>query len=325
MTKHEDVIKFCLADIKAVERDSDTLPGLLTAIRDSVDTYRVFWCCDVEQRKGKESHELDGGFIKNTRRVHNLYSPNATTDLMQKGMVNICTVNKQGERTGKRADVKLGRYLTMAFPFLDDRQKEIIVTQMKDQHTPLDIEAKWADTGFGDIVSMRSAPSSYFQTTCWFKSLNDSCMRYTKEDLGFDRYHPYDAYCSGDFRLCYLERDGKLYGRVLVNPPTMTYSAIYGVSKPAVDLLLKTVKEAGYKPVDDDECHSWVGQKLLFLADCFNHEDDGITDLDVVITPYIDFLEDEDGWHDYKYIYINEYAHFRRRVDLQDASGYNEL
>ncbi len=45
MTKHEDVIKFCLADIKAVERDSDTLPGLLTAIRDSVDTYRAFFCC----------------------------------------------------------------------------------------------------------------------------------------------------------------------------------------------------------------------------------------------------------------------------------------
>lgn len=327
MTKSEELIQFCKSDIEAVQRDSDTLAGLLDAIRNSIDLYRSY--CDVKVSGTLEGcfeyYEYDGMFTKNTRRIHNLYSPNATTDLIQKGMVNICTVNKKGERTGKRADVKLGRYLTMGYPFLDDKQKEAIVTKMKDAHTPLDMEVKWTDTGFGEIVGMPSANSSYFNTSCWYKSLNDSCMRYDKNDLGFDTYHPYDAYCSGDFQLVYLERDGRLFGRVLVNPPTMTYSAIYGVSKPACDLLLKAVRDAGYKPVDDEDCQSWKGQRLLYLQGSFTNDDEDIDELSVVITPYIDFLHDEDGWHDGKYIYINDYEKGRRRVDLQDASGYNEL
>lgn len=317
--KNEALLEFINKDFEYVSRQAGTTSAIVDIVRSKTDVYAL-WRTDTTN----DYYHMDEAFKRNSRRVHNLYSPILTPELAKDGMINICSVNKKGVRTGKRVDTKIGRYLSMAYPYLDDPAKESIVTHFKDVFADLEIEMKWADTGFGDIVTMPQGKSSYFSTTYWHKSLNDSCMRYTKDDLGFSEYHPYDAYCSGDFKLGYLEKDGKLYGRVLVNPNTMTHSALYAVSQPAIDIMLTELKKLGYSKVDDDDCRSWYGQRLLYLTDMFYQEDDD--PFSVIVTPYLDFLEDEDGWSDGQYIYINHKPKDRmRRVDLQDASGYNEL
>ena len=322
MTKHQKMIDFVTTEIPYIARLNNPSSEILDKVRQMSDTYRTY--IDYQGYIGLDYTEWDSSFMRNTRRVHNLYSPKITPALAKEGILTIYSVNKKGGRTGKQVDVKMGRYLTMAYPFLSDVDKETIVTYFKDNFAELNVEMKWADTGFGDIVTLPQARSSFFSTTYWYKSLSDSCMRYTKDDLGFSDYHPYDAYCSGDFKLGYLEKDGKLYGRVLVNPATMTHSALYGVSQPAIELMKAELKKLGYSKVDDDDCKSWIGQRLLYLTDTYDHEDEG--PFSVIVTPYLDFLEDEDGWSDGEYIYINYKPKDRmRRVDLQDASGYNEL
>lgn len=317
-------VLFLKTPVDYIARGDLTKSDILDLVRGETDVYRNYFD-NRSSFPNMEYCEVDTEFCRITRRVHNLYSPYLSTEIVMDGMVEVEVVNKRKERTGKRTLMKIGKYLTTAYPFLTDKNKESIVTELKNRYLLIDVEFTIATTNFGDIVSMPNAKSSYMITTMRRKSLADSCMRYDKNDLGFDTYHPYDAYCSGEFGLAYAHKDGKLYGRVLVHFPTMTYSAIYGVSDKVVDFLEEKVKELGHTPVSSDG-DSWVGAKLLHLYDTYNTYDDDIEDLGVILTPYIDFLDREEGYSDGVHIYINSKPKTNmREVDLQDASGYNEL
>lgn len=251
------------------------------------------------------------------------YSPTINEALAAEGMVEINVVTKKGP-TGKRTQVKIGKFLGKAFPFLQDADKEGLVISTQDAHKPFEGEYNIVTTGFADVVTMKSARSTHFGTSRRYKNLNNSCMRHSAEELGLDR-HPYEAYDSGDFQLAYVTQGDKLAGRVVVHPKSKTYSAIYGTSQGAVTFLENKMREHKCTPVDD-EGDDWEGAKFLHIETTYNNEDEEIEDMHVILAPYLDFWETSNGFTDGSYIelLLQKPNDGRLVVDMQDGGGFNE-
>lgn len=327
MKELETFAGFIEYDHPYVSRKEESMAGILSCIRSKVDTFRHFM--SHQSFSGRDYSTIEALWQQNSRRRFHLFSPTFTPEQIEAGLIQVWTVNKNNVRTGKTAVMKVGKFLTQAFPFLDDATKEAIVVELKNEYAPLDVDYDIVTTGFGDIVTMRPAKSTYLSTTCTKKSLSDSCMRYTKVDLGFDKYHPYDAYCSGEFGLAYLHKDGKMYARSLVHFPTNSFGPIYTVSDKAYIHLEQILDKAGYTSVGSshfDDKHPWTGAKLLYLEDTFYNEDEN-EEIEVIITPYVDLVDDDTGYTNRKdYIYINhKEPGYHWEVDIQFASGYNEV
>ena len=149
-------------------------------------------------------------------------------------------------------------------------------------------------------------------------------MRYEASGLNLTR-HPYSAYESGDWELCYLlDQDRKLLSRCLVNLPTKTHSAIYGVSGPSTDMLKEEMRKLGYTRVSED-AEEWDGSRLNYIEDTWYDSDDE-DDVEVFLVPYVDIFNGY-AYHDRKYIYLSVSSDRPKGtyyVDPFESSGFNE-
>ena len=148
-------------------------------------------------------------------------------------------------------------------------------------------------------------------------------MRYEASELNLTG-HPYSAYESGDWELCYLlDQDKRLLSRCLVNLPTETHSTIYGVSKPSIDMLKGEMHKLGYTRVSED-AEEWDGSRLKYIEDTWYNEED--EDIPVFLMPYVDIFNGY-AYHDRKYIYLSVSSDRPKGtcyVDPFESNGFNE-
>lgn len=298
---------------------------LLDKIYQLIDFYEIWEKLRVAGNKDfASSFYLSTSTIYTIKSVLHKYNPKVTPEMALKKEIEVSGVNKKGIKTGKRTVMKFGRWLGQAFPFLTDIEKEKLVDWYSDNYGPLSATFHRATTGFEDVVTKCMGKRIGFDTTYWQKSLADSCMRHKARKLGLAR-HPYSAYESGDWELCYLlDQDGHLLGRCLVNLPTMTHSAIYGTSISAVNMLQEEMNKLGYGRVSEDAAE-WDGSKLKYIEDTWYNEND--EDVSVFLMPYVDIFEGC-AFHDCKHIYLSVSCDRPKGtcyVDPFEASGYNEL
>ena len=269
------------------------------------------------------SFRLTEAVWETVNKVINKYNPKTTPELALKKEIEANGVNKKGIKTGKRTIMKFGRWLGQAFPFLTDIEKEKLVDWYSDNYSPLNATFFRATTCFEDIVTKRMGKRVGFSTTMWQKSLADSCMRYKASGLGLTS-HPYSAYESEDWELCYLlDGDGYLLGRCLVNLPTKTHSAIYGVSSRSIDMLKREMHNLGYTQVSEGAAE-WDGSRLKYIEDNYYSK---YEDMSVFLMPYVDVFAGY-AYHDHKYIYLSvsrDRPKGTYYVDPFESSGYNEI
>ena len=297
--------------------------SLRSMLHNMGDFYTTFWNM---RKKGNKDYKSSTEFLVAVEitlgKVLNKYGPEVTAKMALKKEIEVNGVNKRGIKTGKRTVMKFGRWLGQAFPFLTDIEKEKLGDWYSDKYGPLDATFHRATTGFEGIVTKRMGKRVGFDTTAWQKSLTASCMRYEASELDLTG-HPYSAYESGDWELCYLlDQDRKLLSRCLVNLPTKTHSAIYGVSRPSIDMLKGEMHKLGYTRVSED-AEEWDGSRLKYVEDTWcDNEDDMI----VFLVPYVDLFNGY-AYHDRKYIYLSVSSDRPKGtycVDPFDANGFNE-
>ena len=320
----ELINNYLIYDKLDIEYDSFNM-SLSDRLYKMIDFNTIFW--DM-RTKGNRDYESSSKFLAaieiTLNKVIDKYAPKVTPDRAKEKEIEVNGVNKRGIKTGKRTIMKFGRWLGQAFPFLTDIEKEKLVDWYFDNYGPLDATFHRATTGFKDIVTKRMGKRVGFNTTMWQKSLADSCMRYSAQELCLS-WHPYSAYESGDWELCYLLDDHqRLLGRCLVNLPTKTHSAIYGVSGPSTQMLKEEMRRLGYTQASEGAAE-WNGSRLKYIEDTwYNGEDD---ELSVFLIPYVDIFEGY-AYHDHKYIYLSVSGDRPRGtyyVDPFESSGFNEL
>ena len=301
--------------------------SLRSKLHNMLDFYTIFW--DM-RKKGNKDYTSSTEFLVaveiTLNKVIDKYGPEVTPEQAKEKEIAVNGVNKRGIKTGKRTVMKFGRWLGQAFPFLTDIEKEKLGDWYSDKYGPLDATFHRATTGFENIVTKRMDKRVGFTTTMWQKSLADSCMRYSAQGLGLSG-HPYSAYESGDWELCYLLDDHqRLLGRCLVNLPTKTHSAIYGVSGPSTQMLKEEMRKLGYIRASED-AEEWDGSRLNYIEDTYYNEDDDDDELPVFLMPYVDIFEGY-AYHDRKYIYLSVSSDRPKGtyyVDPFESNGFNEL
>ena len=300
--------------------------SLSSKLYSMVDFYTIFW--DMRE-KGNKDYESSSAFLVTVGitlgKVFNKYNPEVTPEMALEKEIEVNGVNKRGIKTGKRTIMKFGRWLGQAFPFLTDIEKEKLGDWYSDNYGLLDATFHRATTGFEGIVTKDMGKRVGFDTTTWQKSLVSSCMRHEASVLDLTG-HPYSAYESGDWELCYLlDQDRKLLSRCLVNLPTKTHSAIYGVSRLSIDMLKREIHKLGYTRVSED-AEEWDGSRLKYIEDTYYNEEDG--DINpVFLMPYVDIFGGY-AYHNGEYIYLSISSDRPKGtyyVDPFEASGYNEI
>ena len=299
---------------------------LLDKIYQLIDFYEIWEKLRVAGNKDfASSFYLSTCTIITIKSVLHKYNPNVKPEQAEEKEIEVNGVNKKGIKTGKRTIMKFGRWLGQAFPFLTDTEKEKLVDWYSDNYGPLDATFHRATADFESIVTKPMGKRVGFVTTMWQKSLADSCMRYEASELNLTG-HPYSAYESGDWELCYLlDQNEKLLGRCLVNLPTKTHSAIYGVSRPSVDMLKEEMYKLGYTQASEDAVE-WDGSRLKYIEETrYNSDED--EDILVFLVPYVDIFEGC-AYHDRNYIYLSvgrDGPHNTYYVDPFESSGFNEI
>ena len=319
----ELINNYLIYDKLDIEYDNFNM-SLSNRLFNMLDFYTTFW--DM-RKKGNRDYESSSEFLVaieiTLNKVIDKYAPKVTPDRAKEKEIEVNGVNKRGIKTGKRTVMKFGRWLGQAFPFLTDIEKEELVDWYSNNYSPLDATFHRATTGFEGIVTKDMGKRVGFDTTCWQKSLADSCMRYKASELNLTE-HPYSAYESGDWELCYLlDQDGYLLGRCLVNLPTKTHSAIYGVSRPSIDMLKGEMHKLGYTRVSED-AEEWDGSRLKYIEDIWYNEED--EDIPVFLMPYVDIFNGS-AYHDREYIYLSVSSYRPKGtyyVDPFEANGFNE-
>lgn len=215
------------------------------------------------------------------------------TDKPEEGYVKYCTkLNKDG--TYRYGEAKLGKVLKKMFPMLSDTDVESIVNEYKVRFLPIESEVMFSENIATVCKMPMSAKRTGFNTTRFMKSLSDSCMRYS---FSFLRYHPMEAYESGDFEIAYLlDEKGKLAARTIVRKSNKTYAPIYTVSLPYGKALSEQLDSKGYFSQEDYKM-SWVGARLSYIRGDYLSEDsdeeyyDPFGDnIECVILPYVDII-----------------------------------
>ena len=261
-------------------------------------------------------------FVNNTNRLFQAYKPVLTPEKAVEGMVEVEVLNKKLEQTGKRTFVKLGRFLSK-IPYLTDKDKEVIVTRIKDSFQSEEgLEFNIQDYDIEKVVQMPGAKSSGNIVTGG-KLLKNSCMRDSAKELGLD-VHPYAAYNSGDFWIAYLQKDGKLFARTIVHKGSGTYAPIYVSNKFPLDTIKTHLRNKGFIPMDyEGEGDEWLGAKLLSIESDYyyddEYEDSGI------VAPYLDVWEYEYGYSDGEFIHqLDEPPRDSKRyqtVNMKNSEG----
>ena len=321
----ELINKYLTYDKLDIEYDNFNM-SLSNRLYNMLDFYTIYW--DM-RRKGNKDYESPTEFLAaigiTLSKVIDKYTPKVTPEQAKEKEIEVNGVNKKGIKTGKRTTMKFGRWLGQAFPFLTDTEKEKLVDWYSDNYGPLNATFHRATTGFEYIVTKCMGKRVGFSTTSWQKSLADSCMKYEASELSLTG-HPYSAYESGDWELCYLlDQNGYLLGRCLVNLPTETHSAIYGVSNPSVKMLKEEMHKLGYTQASEDAAE-WDGSKLKYIEDTW-YDSDSDEVMPVFLVPYVDIF-DGYAYHDHKYIYLSvsrDRPSGTHHVDPFESGGFNEI
>lgn len=171
--------------------------------------------------------------------------------LTEKCMISFYESPEKGEKD-RRTEMKLGRYLRR-FSHLDDNKIS-------------EIAARYGAM-MGDSVLKFATTREEIKLV--YMDGPNSCMA---GDMNYDGFHPAEAYASPDLAVAYLDRDGDITARTLVNVVTKRYIRIYGDTARLRELLEKE----GY-------CHSnftLAGARLLKI-----YRDEDKTS---VLLPYFD-------------------------------------
>ena len=320
----ELINNYLIYDKLDIEYDNFNM-SLSSKLCNMLNFYTIF--CNMRM-KGNRDYESSSEFLVaieiTLNKVIDKYAPKVTPDRAKEKEIEVNGVNKRGIKTGKRTVMKFGRWLNQAFPFLTDIEKEKLGDWYSDNYGPLNATFHRATTGFEKIVTKDMGRRVGFDTTTWQKSLATSCMKYEASELDLTK-HPYSAYESGDWELCYLlGQDRKLLARCLVNLPTKTHSAIYGASKPSIDMLKGEMRKLWYTRASED-AEEWDGSRLKYIEDAWcgsDHEDDVM----VFLVPYVDIFNGY-AYHDRKYIYLSVSGDRPKGtyyVDPFESNGFNE-
>lgn len=209
----------------------------------------------------------------------------------------------------KRLRGKPGKMFRRMFPFMTDSQIADLVDEYRERcfrANGISLIIDDSAESFTRAYSGTQAPMANPATTSYRKSLGNSCMRYSFDQLG--GIHPCAAYASGDFQI-YMVTDsgGLIHGRCVVrkaceetdNRPHA--APIYGVSESAIDLIQMALESANAVMA---ESANWGGARLVV-----NEYDRG-----GYIAPYLD-LRPQSLSHNGKWLVVDSYG------DI-DASHY---
>ena len=330
MTREDKILelinKYLTYDKLDIKYDNFNM-SLSNRLHNMLDFYTTFW--DMRKKGNNKDYKSSTEFLAaveiTLNKVIDKYDPEVTPEMALKKEIEVNGVNKRGIKTGKRTVMKFGRWLGQAFPFLTDTEKEKLGDWYSDKYGPLDATFHRATTGFEGIVTKCMGKRVGFDTTAWQKSLTASCMRYEASELNLTG-HPYSAYESGDWELCYLlDQDRKLLSRCLVNLPTKTHSAIYGVSRPSIDMLKGEMHKLGYTRASED-AEEWDGSRLKYIEETWDSGDDDDGEMSVFLVPYVDLFNGY-AYHDRKYIYLSVSSDRPKGtyyVDPFESNGFNE-
>lgn len=221
-----------------------------------------------------------------------------------RGQIAIYQTRQKQERDLQTA-MKPGRVFKFMFPELSDAQVEVLVDKYRQEFPVTEYKLTVADdmASFKFAYSGTQEPMQNPYTTSARKSLANSCMRYTFDNLP---HHPAEAYASGEFKVFYTTGPrghvgsrcvvwyGHSSGRPVAGP-------IYGVCEHSIDIIAEALeKESAFMYGEE----SWKGAKMLKLP-----HDGG------VIAPYLDgsyqYLKDCGDW-----LTVGDHGAY-------DASSYN--
>lgn len=210
--------------------------------------------------------------------------------------------NEKAREKGRagRITIRIGRGLKKMFPCLTDKEVAYIVDAFNVGFSPREFVVKTTKDAeqIGKVFKSPSAKYENPYTTSARKNLAQSCMRYSFE---CEKYHPAEAYGSGDFTLFYSEEiqggksTGKIGARCVVytKPEKWICAPVYGVSEQAMDQILDYI--AGENPDVKfyDYSSNWTGARLLKIK----------REKDCIIVPYVDVepqiardIEDDDDY-----------------------------
>ena len=159
---------------------------------------------------------------------------------------------EHGERD-RQTSVKFGKYLRQHFDHLTDPEVAEAASLYRKEMIG-DIDVKFARTRAEIREVYEEGP--------------DSCMSHNASSYMTQGVHPCEIYATPDCSIAYVERDGRITGRTVINEVQKNYVRIYGdemVLQEGLDML-------GYKQGSLNGC------SLLLLR----------TDSDQVVAPYLD-------------------------------------
>ena len=202
----------------------------------------------------------------NVAKVVGYHWPNVDLDAKQDNNFIHLWLDSKGRRAGRsgRTMMRVGRAFRRMFPCLTDSEIDGLVTKFKRDFAPISFtlfQSKDADR-FAHAYGHEQSRTENLETTPWHKSIANSCMRHSFEDL---ECHPASAYGSGDFTIIWTEdNNGKIGSRCVVytgSDPEHTpkYGPIYAATKTALDMTIARLAEMKAIPA---EYNAWEGAKL---------------------------------------------------------------
>ena len=180
----------------------------------------------------------------------------------------------------KETAMKVGRALSIMFPYLTASQIGEIVDEYKTKFAPREFTLRTSTLASDFVTAYRSTQCEYEdpRQSCSRKAMSSSCMRGKTFDH-LDR-HPVEFYASGEFMIVWLTtKDGLIGGRCVVRlpyvkwiPRTFTYKVMPHVAAPvygACDTSINMIEEYLDSIGADRSCeyNGWVGARLLNLSD----------------------------------------------------------
>ena len=233
-----------------------------------------------------------------------LFKPEVSKDHF--GQVSLF-MNRKKFDAGTRTAMKVGRAFKLMYPELSDKVVAELVDAYRTKFAPKEytLHSSQKASDFKKAYQHKQAPMENPYTTSSRKSIGNSCMRYTFDDLP---NHPAEAYASGDFTIYWCEdKVGNIASRCVVHTHsegdiiTPQAGPIYGVCENSIDKIadklheLNTVMfpksawggarmtvmehDGGYiAPYldSDPNCFSHIGNHLIICSDgdieADNHE-----------------------------------------------------
>lgn len=196
-----------------------------------------------------------------------------------RGAISIFQNKTKKDRDVKTPYSKIGRAFRAMFPEATDAQIEKWADKYREVYPINDYVLKSGTerADFKKAYAGDQVPCQNPYTTSSRKSLANSCMRYSFDDLDM---HPTETYASGDFKIYWTElADGRVGSRCVVYTPKddkPQAGPIYGVCEHSINVIEEELKSIGAEMFNNGS--SWFGAKLLHVK----------LKRDAIVGPYID-------------------------------------